>query len=44
MDNIQDLKKKHYNIKEVIKNHIRRNTNCEKQVKEYFDIIFVKAK
>lgn len=39
MDNIQELKRKHYNIKEVIKNHIRRNTNCEKQVKQYFNIV-----
>ena len=39
MDNIQELKKKHYNIKEVIKNHIRRKTNCKKQVEQYLKII-----
>ena len=39
MDNIQELKKKHYNIKEVIKNHIRRKTDCKKQVEQYLKII-----
>ena len=39
MDKIQELKKKHYNIKEVIKNHIRRKTDYSKHVQEYLKIV-----
>jgi hypothetical protein len=38
MDKIQELKKKHYNVKETIKNHLRRKTDCKKQVEYYLDI------
>lgn len=39
MSDIQELKKKHYNIKEVIKNHIRRGTDVSKKVDEYLKIV-----
>lgn len=39
MDNIQELKKKHFRIKENIKNHIRRNTDYSQHIQEYFKIV-----
>ena len=39
MDKIQDLKKKHFRIKENIKNHIRRKTDYSEYVSEYLNIV-----
>lgn len=39
MDNIQELKKKHFRIKENIKNHIRRKTDYSEYLKKYFNIV-----
>lgn len=39
MDNIQDLKRKHFRIKENIKNHMRRGTDISDKLKEYVDIV-----
>lgn len=39
MDNIQDLKRKHFRIKENIKNHMRRGTDISDKLKEYIDIV-----
>lgn len=38
MDKIQDLKKKHFRIKENIKNHIRRKTDYSELLKQYIEI------
>lgn len=38
MDKIQDLKKKHFRIKENIKNRIRRGTDYSDLVKQYIEI------
>ena len=39
MDKIQELKKKHFRIKENIKNHIRRKTDYSEYLKEYLNIV-----
>lgn len=39
MDNIQELKKRHFRIKENIKNHIRRKTDYNEYVQEYLNIV-----
>lgn len=38
MDKIQDLKRKHFRIKENIKNHIRRKTDYSELLKQYIEI------
>ena len=38
MDKIQDLKRKHYNVKEVLKERIKAGKDVKDKVKEYLDI------
>jgi hypothetical protein len=39
MDKIQELRKRHSNLKMLIKNHMKRGTDCKKYVEEYLKIV-----
>jgi len=38
MDNIQDLKRKHYNVKEVLKERVKNGKDVKDKVEEYLEI------